>query len=261
MSVWKAMLRIFIQKQVVHREFWLVLVLNGVLPLLVPLLAWSALADAADGFSIQGWTVDTFMQYYVLNFLIYSLSYTSIHHEMGALIRTGQMNYWLLRPLSFAEFALSFSAARVLVMSVFSLGVLVLLVTTGFVTFQWAQLFLALQVVPLSVVLLILMTISIGMLAFWLIECDGAFAAILLFLQFFGGLILPLDLFPPWIRPVSAILPLQYVFGLPAEAIVRMEYGLVPVILFGQSLWILALCIISAVLWRRGIHYYDAVGA
>jgi len=255
------MLRMFVQQQVVHREFWLVLLLNAVLPVVVPLLAWIALAQSVDALQIEGWNIATFTQYYIINFIVYSLSFTSIHSEMGNLVRTGQLNFWILRPLNFFGLSFSFSLARFAVMLVFCTFVGVLVQLTGIAEFSREQQLFALMVLPFSVILLMLLNMCIGMLAFWLIECDGAFAAILLFLQFFGGLILPLDLFPTWLQPISTILPLRYAFGLPSEAVVTLAYHDIPQILFGQIVWIGIFFFATSILWRRGLRHYDAVGA
>ncbi len=255
------MLRIFLQQQVVHREFWLILLLNGVLPVVVPLLAWVALADSVGNLHIEGWTIDTFTQYYIVNFIIYSLSFTAIHHEMGNLIRTGQMNFWILRPLSFFEFALSYSFSRLLVMLTFCACVGFIVQLLGITSFSAEQMIIAFTVLPLAIILLVTLNICIGTLAFWLIECDGMFAAVLLFLQFFGGLILPLNLFPVWIQPVSHVLPLRFAFGLPAESIVNLTYSGISYILAGQITWIVILMIATWILWRFGLRHYDAVGA
>lgn len=261
MYVWKAMLRMFMQQQVIHREFWLMLALNGVLPVIVPLLAWMALADSIGGIAIDGWNTESFTQYYLLNFFVYTLAYTSIHHEIGNLVRTGQMSYWILRPLHFFEFTLSYSLSRLLVMSAFCAFTAFLLHVTGIAVFTALQLRIAVTVFPGAVLLLVLIQILIGNLAFWLVECDGAFAAILLFLQFFGGLILPLGLFPSWITPISTVLPLRFAFGLPVEAIVKSSFADISVILTGQAGWIAVLLVVSSLLWRSGLRHYDAVGA
>lgn len=237
-------------------------VLNGVLPVVVPLLAWIALSQSVDNFQVEGWSIDQFITYYVVTFIIFALSFTSVHSQISTLIHTGQLNFWLLRPVNMLEFAISFSAARFAVMSIFCAVIVIFLQVLGFSIFtSWTQILVALTVLPLSIVLLLLLTICIGMISFWLIEAEGAFAAILLFLQFFGGLILPLSLFPYWIQPLAAILPLRFAFGMPAEAIVNGSFADVPIILFGQCAWIHIIYLFTVFLWQRGLQQYDAVGA
>lgn len=262
MGILSSMFRIFLQQQVLHREFWFMFVLNGVLPVVVPLLAWVALAQSTADFNVDGWSIDEFMSYYVITFIIFALSFTSVHSQMSELVHTGQLNYWLLRPVNMMEFAVSFSVARFAVMAVFCTLVIIGLQIVGLPVFtSLSQVGLAVLVLPLAILLLILLTVCIGMLAFWLIQCDGAFAAILLFLQFFGGLILPIGLFPSWVQPLAAILPLRFAFGLPAEAIVNQSFADVPVILFGQLAWLHLIYLFTVYLWQKGLQQYDAVGA
>jgi ABC-2 type transport system permease protein len=262
MRVFGSMLKMFVQQQILHREYWLIFVLNGILPIVVPLLAWIALSKSVDHFEIDGWNIEQFVAYYLINFVIFSLSFTSIHEQMSELVRTGQLNYWLLRPVNFFELALSFSASRIFVMFCFVVPIFMAFSFLGVLFFHsFAQLLIALLVIPLAIVLLVLITICIGNLSFWLIESSGAFAAILLFLQFFGGLILPVSLFPDWIRPISAILPLQFAFSLPSETIVNGSIGNVLFVLIGQCAWIHITYLAICVLWKKGLSHYDAVGA
>jgi ABC-2 type transport system permease protein len=262
MRIFGSMLKIFVQQQIIHREFWFIFILNGVLPIVVPLLAWVSLSKSIENFEVNGWSIEQFFTYYFVNFFIFTLSFTSIHEQMSELVRTGQLNFWLLRPVSFFELALSYTASRVMVMLGF-LGVMsVAFLLFGVSIFDsYTQLLIACLVIPLGVVLLVFMTVCIGNLSFWLIESSGAFAAILLFLQFFGGLILPVTLFPEWIRPLSNVLPLQFAFGLPSETIVNGAIGNVPLIILGQCAWIHIIFLVTRALWKRGLNYYDAVGA
>jgi ABC-2 type transport system permease protein len=262
MKVFGSMLKIFVQQQILHREYWFIFLLNGVLPIVVPLLAWIALSKSVNHFEIDGWGIGQFVSYYLVNFIIFSLAFTNVHEQMSELVRTGQLNYWLLRPVNFFDLAVSFSVSRILIMFGFIVPLLLVFSMFGVIFFHSPiQLFIALLVLPLSIVLLVLLTICVGNLAFWLIESSGAFTAILLFLQFFGGLILPVSLFPDWIRPLSMILPLQFAFSLPSEAIVNGSIGNIPFVLIGQCAWIHILYLFTNALWKKGLSHYDAVGA
>lgn len=256
------MLKIFVQQQILHREYWLMFILYGVLPLVVPLLAWIALSQSVDNFQVEGWSIGQFIAYYIINFIIFTLSFTNIHEQMSEFVRTGQLNYWLLRPISFFEFTFSFCLSRVVVMLCFALLSIGFLLFSGISIIEsYPQILIASAVIPLGVVLLILITVCVGNLSFWLIESGGAFASILLFLQFFGGLILPVSLFPDWIRPLSMILPLQFAYSLPSEAIINNAVGNIPLILIGQCAWIHIIFLFTRYLWNKGLSHYDAVGA
>ncbi len=256
------MLKIFVQQQILHREYWLMFALYGVLPLVVPLIAWIALSQSVENFQVDGWSIDQFVAYYSINFIIFTLSFTCIHEQMSELVRTGQLNYWLLRPITFFQFALSFCVSRVIVMLGFALIAVSFVLLSGIsIMDSFTQILIASAVIPLGVVLLILITVCVGNLSFWLIESSGAFASILLFLQFFGGLILPVSLFPDWIRPLSIILPLQFAYSLPSEAIINNAVGNIPLILIGQCAWIHIIFLFTRYLWSKGLSHYDAVGA
>lgn len=263
MRIFWPLTKVFLEQAILHREFWLAFILSGVMPILVPLLAWMALFDYTGFADLGGWSQDQFTVYYFANFIIYTISMTNFHSEFGILVQTGQLNYWLLRPLKFSHFTLSMTLSRIFVLvciSVLGLGLVVLAIPESSLL-SLHVLSTALITIPLAVALLAMINVAIGMLAFWLIQTDGTFAAILLILQFFGGLILPLEFLPGHLKALSNALPLRYAFALPAEAIAFPGSHSLLQIVLGQAFWLCIIFGIAAFLWHRGTKHYDAIGA
>ncbi len=61
--------------------------------------------------------------------------------------------------------------------------------------------------------------------AFWLLDNRGADQLLTLVLMFFGGLLVPLVLYPPWLEAVARALPFAAVVQLPAEIFLGRHDG------------------------------------
>jgi ABC-2 type transport system permease protein len=76
-----------------------------------------------------------------------------------------------------------------------------------------------------------------------------------------SGRLVPLDLMPDWVLTIADVLPFQWTFGFPIEALVadlstnELLYGLGMQALWTAIGWVLAMWV-----WRLGIRRYSAVG-
>jgi ABC-2 type transport system permease protein len=78
----------------------------------------------------------------------------------------------------------------------------------------------------------------------------------------FGGVIAPLELFPPAAARLAAILPFRYMLSLPVELLLGRLTGSDRLAALGiQILWLAVFIGIYRLLWRIGLKHYSAVGA
>jgi ABC-2 type transport system permease protein len=254
---------IHLQQKLLHREFWIQLFLERVLPLAIPLLAWMAIFDFAGAEKLAGWGEREMAAYYVLVFLIGLVADIQFHYEMSAMVHMGTLSQWLIRPLSFLETTVSHVIARFALLLIPG-GVLALLCfwlfPSAFAALSLSSVIRALLTLPLALTIFALLSVSVGMLAFWIIKTDSIFALTMLILEFFGGRLLPLDLLPGWLERVSRFLPLRFALAGPVEAILKPGMVALLPLLVGQGLWCLLLFGLIILLWRAGIRRYDAVG-
>ena len=66
-----------------------------------------------------------------------------------------------------------------------------------------------------------------------------------------GGLFLPLEMFPDWLRRVSEWLPFQFITYVPARAFVAFEPGFVLRAVTGQLVYIVILTALVTLVWGR----------
>ena len=80
-----------------QRSFFFLLAFMWMIPPLIYLLVWST---AADGGTVGGLTRGQFVAYYLVLILVNQLTYAQTNWTVGDVIRYGNMNTLLLRPLS-----------------------------------------------------------------------------------------------------------------------------------------------------------------
>lgn len=115
-----------------HRGFFFLLAFGWMLPLLVYLFVWSAVAG--DG-SVAGLNQASLAGYYLVLILVNQLTYATTNWTVGDNIRMGQISRWLLQPLSPIYHALSSEIAGKVVFMLFSIpvtGLLALIIRPQF---------------------------------------------------------------------------------------------------------------------------------
>ena len=79
-----------------YRSFFFILAFGWMIPPLIYLLVWST---AAGEGSISGMTRGAFVAYYLILILVNQITYAQTNWTVGDLIRYGQINKVLLRPI------------------------------------------------------------------------------------------------------------------------------------------------------------------
>lgn len=64
-----------------------------------------------------------------------------------------------------------------------------------------------------------------NLVAFWLLDSRGVDQLVTLVLTFFGGLLVPIVLFPPWLEAVARLLPFAAMAQVPAEVFLGLHPG------------------------------------
>jgi ABC-2 type transport system permease protein len=75
-----------------------------------------------------------------------------------------------------------------------------------------------------------------------------------------GGLLIPLDFFPDWLRAVTQALPFAYTVYGPARLFVEPSLGRFATLLLAQAAWLAALGLLLTFLYRKGVTWLTING-
>jgi ABC-2 type transport system permease protein len=243
-----------------HRSFFFVLAFGWMIPPLIYLLVWST---AASDHTIGGLTRGGFVAYYLALILVNQLTYSQTNWTVGDLIRYGEMNRLLLRPLPPLFDALSTEVAGKVVYLIFDVPIVIGLAVILRPEME-LTLLNALAFVPallLAWLLRFFWGYWLALLAFWAARADALLAVQDSLIFLLAGQVAPISLLPEVLHIAAKLLPFRYMVSFPVEVFVGQ---LTPIeVLTGAAIqlgWLLVAGGLSAVMWRAGLRRYSAVG-
>ncbi|MCY1075539.1 ABC transporter permease [Archangium lansingense] len=262
-SKYLALVFIGAQRTLAYPRTVLLSLLSNTVWLAISYSLWSAVFDGTSQVGGLDWAR---MRTYLLlaqsaNLL---LNASSSVHRMLRLIRTGDIAIELLRPYDVLTSQLAFSAGAALVEAVLGtlvavgLGLTVLDVLPA-ASPAAAALFLA------SLLLGFLVRFMVGLitslLCLWTKNWLGLHWMQAALLSVFSGALVPLDLYPAWLRSLSLALPFQGIIHTPISIYLGELQGSALLQALGlQALWVVALWGLARLLWNPGRKALDIQG-
>ena len=207
---------------------------------------------------------DALLQYLFLSTFVATILSAYAMHTMANEIADGDLTNYLLRPTNYLLVWVSRMAAVRCLSVVMGCFELMLLWAIFRPVLAWpGAARMAMFVVFLlgSVVLLQLLDLLAGCLGFWTHRSHGPRWMLTMFVQLLSGAFLPIDAFPRWVRLVLEATPFPSLIFAPVRALVGDTSVASLVSRLGvQIAWSGVLAVALAVMWRRGVRSYDAVG-
>jgi ABC-2 type transport system permease protein len=243
-----------------YRSFFFILAFGWMIPPLIYLLVWSTAAGKGE---IGGLTRGEFVAYYLILILVNQLTYAQTNWTVGDLIRYGEMNRVLLRPIPPIYDALASEFAGKVVYLAFDLPIV-----AGLALVLHPEL----HVSPLNVLAFIPALVLawalrffwgywFALLAFWATRADALLSLQDALVFLLAGQVAPVALLPEMLQRLALALPFRYMVAFPVELLTGQveKAG----ILAGFALqvgWLALSLALYGLLWRRGLHHYTAVG-
>lgn len=243
-----------------HRSFFFLLAFMWMVPPLVSLFVWST---AAGEETIGGLSRGELVAYYLILILINQLTYAQTNWTVGDVIRSGNMNALLLRPMSPVYDALASEIAGKVVYMAFMIPA-----TTILALILRPELHLTLHsglafvpALALAWALRFFWGYGLALLAFWATRADGLLALQDSLVFLLAGQIAPTALLPGLLQKAAMALPFRYMIGFPVEVLTGQLSAAEILAGFAiQAGWLAVALVLFTALWRAGVRRYSAVG-
>jgi len=177
-------------------------------------------------------------------------------------IKSGAFAYAVNKPYSYPLFHFAGYLGRAVphTITTVALGTIAALILVGPIPLQPIAIGLGAILLFFGYTLEFLMTFLIGLTAFW-IEDTSAFTWIYSKGQMvFGGLILPIALFPTTLQRIAELLPFSQLFYGAARLMVQFDIHLFFRFLAIQLAWIAVFAVLVSILFNKGIKHVSQNG-
>ncbi len=232
--------------------------------ILIEYILWERIYETQGLKIINGFTLNQLIVYIFFGIMVGQLkSSWTTSFQMIECIRSGELNKYLIRPVSFFSyhFSLFIGYNSLFYLSYFAMIVFFQIFFPGWAFYHPIQaigftLFLALAVF-LSYCMYFLMVCS----AFWFGEVRVLILAFNLSNRVLAGSIIPLEFFPDYIFKVIHATPLPFLVNVP----VNIALGNIPIeqwlgLFLKGGLWTLIMVILGHILYKIGIRKYEGYG-
>ncbi len=198
---------------------------------------WTAVYAESVADTIGGLTLQQMIWYLVITESI-MVSTPRVSLEVDEDVRTGRLAVELLRPLSYALYRFGHTIGeRSVRFAVNALaGAIIAMWIVGPIDLTVRGLAMFAIVLPLAFVLEFLGYFVIGLAAFWLENTRGLVLIYSRAGMIFGGMLLPIEVFPESFQPVVRALPFAGIIYAPARMFVAPDSGLLADLLVRQGI-------------------------
>lgn len=190
------------------------------------------------------------------------ISVPDIQEDMEEDLRSGRLAYLLPRPISYLGGTFA-EALGMLTVNLSALGLVAFLFTwwqTGVLPFSLSGWFITLIFGFLAGSVCLLFQMVIGLTAFWLREVGPFFWIWEKLLFIFGGLMLPLAVYPEWMQTLAKFTPFPAILGERSALAMEFSMDRIFILLFSLAGWALVALLLLLVVYRKGLRILNVEG-
>jgi ABC-2 type transport system permease protein len=222
---------------------------------------WSTTFASTGLAIIQGLSARDVIWYMVITEAL-AISKPQIAQVIDGEVRAGDVAYRLARPYSYPLYHLAAFWGEALVRLPASLlvGALVALLAVGVPALTLGGVLGLLISLVCAVTLTGAFEVLIGLSAFWVEDTLPIYWIWSKFVLTLGGVLLPLELFPDWLRDISRLLPFASAAYAPGRLFVSFDFGTALNVVLVQLVWIGLAWLLVTLAFRRATRRVVAHG-
>jgi ABC-2 type transport system permease protein len=171
-------------------------------------------------------------------------------------VRTGAIAVQLLRPMSYAYYRLASTLGERVIRFLVNLvtGCVITFILVGSFPLVGIGVLTLWLTLPMAFILDFLALFIVGIMAFWLEDTSGIFLLYSRAVLIAGGTLIPLDLYPPALRPLLSWLPFANITAGPAHLFVDPVPPDLALLLCKQLTGTLVLAAIAFVIYKQALR-------
>ena len=251
-----------VQQQFQYRASNYFYMVGMVVEPVVYLVVWTTVARTQGG-EVGGYDAGAFAAYYIVWTLVRNMNIVFTPYGWEFRIRQGRLSEMLLRPVHPLHYDLAFFGGWKVVVIVMWLPIAAVLVLAFRPTLDptLAQVGAFLLAIWGAYLIRSLLLFVLGMVTLWTTRVTALFELYFTGELLLSGRLVPLSLLPDWAQTLAGRLPFASTFGFPIEALVA-DLSTAELVegLLTQLLWIAVSTVLCAVVWKRAVRRYSAVG-
>ena len=264
----KTYLKVFevgLQNTFVYRWNFFLRSIFGILPLLGTVFIWGAIFQA-KGQSVNDFDYSSIVFYFLLVLFLQGLvTPTDDEWEVANDIREGQIGAFIVKPIDYVLYRFSLFSSNRLLYAAVTLPVVAFL----FFCFRqhvvwptdWAVWLIAIWSTLMAALLQFFISLTVALLAFWMLEISTVVFIIYSFEYFLSGQMFPIAFMPAVVRDVLFWLPFPYELSFPVVVFMQRVHG--TELWLGiaiQAFWVVMAGLGTRAMWTIGLNHYEAVG-
>ena len=246
---------ISIQSRMYYRVSLFLNLLTPVVLLIGQYLLWNALYAQQAGHSIGGMAQKEMLSYILIAFAMSNLLTWSSENTLAREIRSGTVAARIIRPTPFIVQSVSEMTGSILLQGLINFIIVIL----GYSLFSGyllrptpGEILIFFPCLLLAVLLRMMLIDVFSLFCFFSTGYLGITWTRNALFDFFSGSLIPVAIFPQWLKTVSYMTPFPYMLQVPAAVLLGQKLpGSIPMMFLWQLLWLCILFLLHAVIYRR----------
>lgn len=250
------------RKGFVYKIDNLLSIVNRIIEVSVLIFIWTAIYG--NNVSINGMNLQTLIIYYSISYSLGHIMTWGINEYMSSSIKNGRINMELLYPMDYLKYFFCYKLGNVLrqllVISIPTFVVLIVVFSIN-LSFNLINILFFLLITFLSILIIYFIEFIFGLMAFYTTSGWGLQVLKKSLVTILSGAIAPIEFFPSIIAKIINVLPFVDLIYSPTTTLLGLNsIDIIMIIILRQLIWIIALFIISKIIYNKAIKNVTIYG-